>query len=143
MKVADILKRSARRPFTINSSETIGHLAQQFRRHRIDIMVVSDDGQTIDGIISERDIAYALAERRGELRLLPVSALMVRQVITCSSGDSMSYVMSLMKLHQIRHIPVKDSARLSGMISMRDAIEFRLAAIERKINFAKCWQLVE
>ncbi|HEX2841269.1 CBS domain-containing protein [Hyphomicrobium sp.] len=143
MRVVEFLEKRGRRVFTVKTSESIGYLARQLQRHRIGVMVVSDNGHAIDGIISERDIAYSLAERRGELHLLPVSALMVRRVITCSPQDTMSYVMELMKVHHIRHIPVQDAGRLAGVISMRDALEFRLDEIERKANLAQLTQMVD
>lgn len=143
MRVADFLERNGRRVWTIKGSETIGYLARQLQRHRVGVMVVSDDGRAINGIISERDIAYSLAERRGELHLLTVSALMVRQVVTASPEDSMSDVMGLMKAHHIRHVPVKEDGCLAGIVSMRDALEFRLNEIERKANFARLSQLVD
>lgn len=143
MKVADYLETRGRPVLTVKASETIGYLARQLQRHRIGVMVVSDNGRTIDGIISERDIAYSLAERRGELHLLPISALMVRRVVVCSPEDSLHDVMSLMKTHHIRHVPVQDGERLVGMVGMRDVLEFRLDGIERRANFAKLWQMVD
>jgi CBS domain-containing protein len=106
-------------------------------------MVVSDNGRAIDGIISERDIAYSLAERRGELHLLPVSAIMVRRVVTCAPEDGMVHVMELMRTHHIRHVPVREAGCLRGIVSMRDAFEFRLDQIERNASLAKLWQMVE
>ncbi len=143
MRVVEFLEKRGRRVLTVKASESVGSLARQLQRHRIGVMVVSDNGRTIDGIISERDIAYSLAERRGELHLLPVSALMVRRVITCSPQDTMSTVMNLMKVHHIRHIPVQDAGRLVGVVSMRDALEFRLDEIERKVNFAPLSHMVD
>lgn len=143
MRVVDFLEKRGRRVFTVKTSETIGYLARQLQKHRIGVMVVSDNGYTIDGIISERDIAYSLAERRGELHLLPISALMVRRVVTCSPEDTMFHAMELMRTHHIRHLPVKDARGLAGIISMRDALEFRLAEVERKTNLARIWHMVD
>lgn len=143
MRVADYLNKSGRCVFTVKASETVGYLARQLQRHRIGVMIVSDDGYAIDGIISERDVAYSLAERRGELHLLPVSALMVRRVVTCSPDDTLHHIMELMKTHHIRHIPVKEAGRIAGIISMRDVLEFRLNEIEHKAKFARLWQMVD
>src|SRR5262245_34876873 len=106
MKVAGLLDGNKRQVLTVKPNETIGMLARMLQQHRIGVMVVSSDGRTPEGIISERDIAYSLAERRGELHLLPVSALMTRRVITCTSESHVLEVMSLMRQHHIRHVPV-------------------------------------
>ena len=132
MNVGDILAIKGSDLKMIKPAETVGNLARQLQQARIGAMVVSQDGQTIDGIISERDIAYSLAERRGELHLLPVSALMTRKVMTCSPEDSLSQAASLMSRYQIRHLPVKQDGRLVGIVSIRDVLEHRIGEIERK-----------
>lgn len=143
MKVADYLKDRNNSLLMVKSTETVGRLARQLQQHRVGVMIVSDDGRSILGIISERDIAYSLADRRGELHLLPVSALMTRRVITCSPEDHISEVMHLMVTHHIRHVPVVKNDRVLDMISMRDLIEYRLDRIEKKANLARHWQMLQ
>lgn len=134
MKVGDLLNGKEQQVLTVKPSETIGMLARMLQQHRVGVMVVSHDGRTPDGIISERDIAYSLAERRGELHLLPVSALMTRRVVTCTPQCNLSEVMRLMRQHHIRHVPVVDGAQLVGIVSIRDMIEHRLNEMERRSN---------
>lgn len=132
MKVADLVHEKEQSLLTIKPNETIGMLARKLQQNRVGVMVVSHDGRTLDGIISERDIAYSLAERRGELHLLPVSALMTRRVITCSPECGLTDVMHLMRQHHIRHVPIVDEGRLAGIISIRDVMEYRLNEMERR-----------
>jgi CBS domain-containing protein len=132
MKVSDLLSRTDREVLTIKPTETVGLLARALQRHRVGVMVVSHDGQTPDGIISERDIAYSLADRRGDLHLLPVSALMTRRVITCAPQSCVLEVMALMRQHHIRHVPVVEERRLVGIVSIRDIMEYRLDEMERR-----------
>ena len=88
MTVADILKAKGRRSvMTVKPSETIGVVAHWLRREGVGAMVVSTDGQTIEGMISERDIAYALPTHSQDLHILLVSELMTVRVITCSLKD--------------------------------------------------------
>jgi len=139
MKVSDILKKKICGLLTVKPNETIGSLARKLQQNRVGVMVVSADGHSLDGIISERDIAYSLAERRGELHLLPVSVLMTRNVVTCSPECSLSEVMRLMRQHHIRHVPVEAENRVVGVVSIRDIMEFRLNEIERRSNFVRNW----
>ena len=132
MKVSDLLKGQERPVLTVKPNETIGLLARMLQQHRVGVMVVSHDGRTPEGIISERDIAYSLAERRGELHLLPVSALMTRRVITCTLECPLVEVMALMRQYHFRHVPVMDRGRLAGVVSMRDMMEYRLSEMERR-----------
>jgi len=139
MKIADVLDEKEQRLLTVKPNETIGLLARKLQRHRVGVMVVSHDGRKLDGIISERDVAYGLAERRGELHLLPVSALMTRRVITCSPECALSEVVHLMRQHHIRHIPVVNKGQLAGIVSMRDVMEYRLNEIERRYKSVEHW----
>ena len=82
VKVADILAIKGSVVFTIKPSETIGTLSQLLRDKRIGAAIVSRDGKTVDGVISERDIAYGLAVQRADLHSMLVSALMTKTVIT-------------------------------------------------------------
>ena len=132
MKVADLLKEKEKNVLTVKPNETIGLLARTLQRHRVGVMVVSHDGRTPDGIISERDIAYSLADRRGELHLLPVSALMTRRVVTCTPECHLMEVMALMRQHHIRHVPVVEENQLVGIVSIRDVMEYRLNEMERR-----------
>ncbi|MBA2127441.1 histidine kinase [Hyphomicrobium methylovorum] len=139
MRVADLLDGKEQQLLTIKPNETVGLLARKLQRYRVGVMVVSRDGQTIDGIVSERDIAYSLAERRGELHLCPVSAIMTRKVVTCTPSTKLDEVMHLMQQYHIRHIPVSDNGRLSGIIGMRDMMEFRLQEVEKRCKAVGHW----
>jgi CBS domain-containing protein len=88
VKVADILALKGNAVITIKPTETIETLSQLLRENRIGAAVVSSDGQMIEAVISERDLAYGLAIHEADLRTLLVSALMTRTVITCSLGSS-------------------------------------------------------
>jgi CBS domain-containing protein len=61
MKVADILKTKGAAVKTVNPNETAKTFAEQLKGERIGAMIVSLDGSLIEGIISERDLAYGLA----------------------------------------------------------------------------------
>jgi CBS domain-containing protein len=117
VKVADILAVKGPAVVTIKPSETIGALSAQLRERGIGAAVVSDDGETVDGVISERDIAYGLAIHKADLYTLPVSALMTT---TCFSHDSVGSVASTMLTRNIRHLPVQEGSRLVGLISIRE-----------------------
>ncbi len=130
-QVADMLKGKSAAVPTIKPSETIGALARRLQQERIGAMIVSCDGQSIDGIISERDVTYALALHRGDLHALPVSSLMTTHAITCSPQDSIADVAKVMAERHIRHLPVTDGKQLFGVIGMRDIFMHRLDEMQR------------
>lgn len=97
-------------------------------------MIVSKDGESLEGIISERDVAYGLAKHGAALSELRVSDLMTRSVITCAPEDSIGEVARIMMLQRIRHLPVKDGAKLVGVISIGDVLKSRISEIELEAN---------
>lgn len=130
-KVTDMLKGKAPGASTIKPTDSVATLARRLQQERLGAMIVSADGHTVDGIISERDIAYSLALHRGGLHALPVSALMTKSVVTCSPQDSLAQVARIMAERHIRHLPVVVDDRLIGVISMRDIFMQRLDEMQR------------
>jgi CBS domain-containing protein len=139
VKVSDILAVKGPVVVTVKASDTIGTLSERLRERRIGAAVVSGDGQSVDGVISERDIAYGLPVHVGDLRKLPVSALMTKTVITCAPGDKVSDVASTMVARNIRHLPVVDENHLVGMISIRDVLNFRVDDLQRQTNMLRAF----
>jgi len=132
VKVADILALKGSAVITIKPAETVASLSQLLRERRIGAAIVSSDGQTIEGVISERDVAYGLAIHKAELHALPISALMTKTVITCSLDDDIALVASTMLSRNIRHLPVEEAKRFVGMVSMRDVLNLRLAELQQQ-----------
>jgi CBS domain-containing protein len=133
VKVADILALKGSVVIAIKPSESIGTLSQLLRDKRIGAAIVSSDGETIDGVISERDIAYGLSIHKADLHTLLVSVLMTKTVITCSPNDNIAKVTSTMLSRNVRHLPVVDEGnRLVGMVSIRDVLNLRLDELQRE-----------
>jgi CBS domain-containing protein len=126
MTVANILKIKGRVYKTVQPSETVREFAQHLKDERIGAMIVTRDGVALDGIISERDIAFGLAKHGEKLADMKVSELMTKVVLVCSPQDSIEEVMDFMTQRRIRHLPVKEDERLVGMISMGDVVKAHL-----------------
>jgi CBS domain-containing protein len=139
VQVANILAVKGSAVITVEPSDTIGAASERLREKRIGAAIVSSDGQTAEGVISERDIAYGLAVHKGNLHTMPVSALMTRTVITCSPNDKISLVASTMLARNIRHLPVEDGGRLVGMISIRDVLNVRVEELQRETSMLRAY----
>jgi CBS domain-containing protein len=137
VKVANVLAAKGSAIVTIKPSETIGALSQCLRDHRIGAVIVSADGRSVDGVISERDLAYGLSVHKGGLHALPVSELMTKTVIVCAPDDDVSRVASTMLARNIRHLPVQDGGRLVGMISIRDVLKFRVDELQHQTSLLR------
>lgn len=126
MSVANILKIKGRVYKTVSPTETVREFAQHLKDERIGAMIVTKDGVDLDGIISERDIAFGLAKHGDKLAAMQVSELMTKVVLVCSPDDSIEEVMDFMTQRRIRHLPVKEDGKLIGMISMGDVVKAHL-----------------
>lgn len=127
MLVRSILKAKGRDVFSVSPHVTVIEATKELKAKRIGALLVCDAEDVIVGVLSERDIVRALAERGAAILEQPVSSLMTRRLVTCDPDDNVDTVMGLMTERRVRHIPVVEDDRLYGLISIGDAVKFRLA----------------
>lgn len=135
MQVKDAPGASGRSVVTIDPTETIADVVDLLKEYSIGAIVVTDDGKTIAGIISERDVVRSLAlEQEGTLRV-PVGDLMTKNVTTCRLDDDLEATMGAMTAGRFRHMPIIDeNDELCGMVSLGDLVNTRLAALEAELR---------
>lgn len=96
---------------------------------RIGAVVISSDGQTLDGILSERDVVRELGKRGVECLSDPVSSLMTKKLVTCTREDSADHVLQTMTEGRFRHLPVVEGGKMIGLISIGDVVKARLSEL--------------
>lgn len=131
MNVQSILGGKGNDVATIAQTASVCDAVRVLGERRIGALVVSGDGLVIEGIISERDIVRLAAG--GSLDGYTVGAVMSTDVVTCSAGDGVDRLMSLMTERRIRHLPVVDErGHLSGIVSIGDVVKARLSELEHE-----------
>ncbi|WP_342641273.1 CBS domain-containing protein [Rhodoligotrophos ferricapiens] len=130
MTVATILKQKGHEVITAAVTDTVHAAAKRLAAHRIGALIVVDDGGRIAGIVSERDIVRALADHGDAVLSASLSAIMVRDVITCTPEDTVAQLMEAMTEHRVRHLPVVTENGLSGIVSIGDVVKMRIAEAE-------------
>src|SRR5947209_8356883 len=110
MSIADVLAHKGSGLVTILPTDTIAVAARVMAAKNIGALVVRDYHDRLAGIVTERDIVHALADRGPAALTLTVADLMTPKVSTCSTHDTVKSVMALMSLHRFRHVPVLDDA---------------------------------
>jgi CBS domain-containing protein len=129
MRIADVLRNKGASVATITPETSVSGLLTELSVHNIGAMVVvSPDG--VIGIVSERDIVRALQERGADLLRLPVSEIMTKFVATCTPNDSVDSLSVLMTTKRVRHIPVMENGRLTGIVSIGDVVKTRMEELE-------------
>jgi CBS domain-containing protein len=130
MSVQEILNTKGTKVVTVEPSALISVAARRLRLEHIGALVVSRDGTTVDGIISERDIVYGLIDHGADVLDKPVSELMTRHPFTCAPQTGVKEAMRLMSVKRIRHLPVVKDDKLAGIISIGDVMKNRLGELE-------------
>lgn len=128
MKVSDVL--SGRSVVTVSGQDSVEQLLAVLAEHRIGAVVVSDDGEQVTGIVSERDVMRGLDASGSSILQGPICAIMVSQVHTCAPGDDVIDLARTMTEHRFRHVPVVVDGKLTGIVSIGDVVKARIEALE-------------
>jgi CBS domain-containing protein len=135
MNIESILAVKGREVRTIRSEATVAEAVRRMRAETVGSLVVSDDDLRIHGIVSDRGIMNAIADRGVAAMNERIGDMMTKEVFTCLPEDRVSAIMGLMTQRRIRHIPVVDrQGQLCGIISIGDVVKHRLDEIQREAD---------
>lgn len=129
MKISDILHTKGSEIVTIRPEATIKDLLRILADHNIGAVVVSSDGQSLDGIVSERDVVRTIVDRDafGEIS---VREIMTTEVHTCDPDTPLDNLRSEMTERRIRHVPVVVDGQLAGIVSIGDVVKSAIGQLE-------------
>lgn len=130
MLVNQILNAKAGGVVTIAPDATVRDAVEMLSARRIGALVVSRDGETVQGILSERDIVRELGKRGTGCLDDNVSALMTRAIYGCAPADSAVQVLETMTARRFRHMPVIENKKMIGLISIGDVVAARLSELQ-------------
>jgi CBS domain-containing protein len=117
---------------TIKPTASLVTAAKVLAERRIGALVVMDTAERVAGILSERDIVRALAERGPDALHESLDQAMTRRVVTCTEAMTVSEVMERMTTGKFRHLPVVKLGRLVGIVSIGDVVKYRLATMQHE-----------
>jgi CBS domain-containing protein len=126
MRIADVVRRKGGNVITVRTDASVTELLELLSEHRIGAVVVSDDGESIHGIVSERDIVRHLRTDGAALLDAPVSQIMTSDVHTCSPEDSLDDLSAAMTERRFRHVPVVVDGKLYAIVSIGDVVKNRI-----------------
>ena len=131
MHVEGLLRRKGDDVATVASTTTVGVVVASLAEHKVGALVVSDDdGRTVSGIVSERDVVRALAEQGSDLLDHPVGDIMTREVVTCGMSTTVDELSSLMTEGRMRHVPVVVDGELVGIVSIGDVVKSHIRDLQ-------------
>lgn len=132
MRIRDVLRAKGDAVYTTHPNTTVNELLAVLARYNVGALVVSADGSTVTGIVSERDVVRRIHDRGVSVLSGPVSTIMTSTVTTCTEDENVQDVMRLMTDQRIRHVPVLRKGALVGVISIGDVVKSRIGELEHE-----------
>ena len=130
MRISDVLRaKPSHDVITINPDASVRELIALLAEHNVGALIVSSDGSTLDGIVSERDVVRRLHGDDGVLDG-EVSTIMTAVVETCDEETLLDDLMKTMTERRIRHVPVVKDGRIAGIISIGDVVKHKIGELQ-------------
>ena len=130
MRISDVIRQKGDAVVTIRSDATVLELLETLEKHRIGAVVVSDDGLTVTGIVSERDVVRHLHTDGVGVLDKTVAMIMTKDVQTCTPQDGIEDLARVMTEHRVRHIPVVVDGKAVGIVSIGDIVKGRIDELQ-------------
>jgi CBS domain-containing protein len=129
MTIAAILGGKGRDVVSIGGDRTVSEAVALLASRRIGAVPVID-GDSVAGVFSERDVIHCLAKDADATLGKRVREVMTAPAITVAPDDSVLAALALMTRRRIRHLPVVESGRCVGIVSIGDLVKYRIERIE-------------
>jgi CBS domain-containing protein len=130
MRISDVIRVKGENVVTVPPDFNVERLLAVLAEHKVGAVVVSREGSSVEGIVSERDIVRALAARGAAVLSEPVTAIHTAEVRTVGLDEPLEDVERLMTEHKFRHVPVVVNGRLRGIVSIGDVVKNRIDELE-------------
>ena len=130
MRIGDVLRaKPSLDVVTIGPEAGVRELIAQLAEHNVGALIVSSDGTTVDGIVSERDVVRHL-HHDGTVINNTVAAIMTEAVETCDEDTHVDELMKVMTERRVRHVPVVHDGGLVGIISIGDVVKHHIDQLQ-------------
>ncbi|MCQ4161058.1 CBS domain-containing protein [Roseomonas sp. GC11] len=135
MSIAGILRGKGTQVVSVGPGDDAAAVARTLAQHRIGAVLVRNTSGAVLGIVSERDIARALAAHEEATARLLAEHLMTRVLYTITPTTSVAEALALMTDRRVRHLPVLEAdGSLAGMVSIGDLVKARIAEAEQEAS---------
>jgi len=130
MRIGDVLSaKPSKDVVTITPEAGVKDLLALLAEHNVGALIVSTDGTSVDGIVSERDVVRHL-HHDGTVVNNTVGAIMTPKVETCEPDTQLDDLMKIMTERRIRHVPVVEGDKLVGIVSIGDIVKHRMDLLQ-------------
>ncbi len=129
-RVKDIIARQ--RLLTVKPEETARDAARRMIAHNVAAVLVVDDGDTLLGIFTERDLLRRVVAEGRDPDRTPVAVAMTKTPHIVAPSATVLEAMRIMQERHVRHLPVAVDGRAVGVVSIRDFLGAELDEVRRE-----------
>jgi CBS domain-containing protein len=133
ISVRHLLDRKGREVFSIAPGAAVLEAIRQMAERHVGALLVME-GETLSGIVSERDYARKVILMGRSSADTPVRDIMTAAVITVQPETPVEKCMQIMTEKRVRHLPVIESGRVVGMVSIGDLVKAVIAEQQQQIE---------
>ncbi|WP_369930755.1 CBS domain-containing protein [Xanthomonas sp. NCPPB 2632] len=132
-QVRHLLEGKGKAVFAVAPDASVYDAVRQMAEKNVGALVVMQ-GDTLVGIVSERDYARKVILKDRSSRDTPVAEIMTASVITVSVDDTVDDCMRLCTDGRLRHLPVIDGEAMIGIVSIGDLVKAVISEQKETIN---------
>jgi CBS domain-containing protein len=125
--IGSILNRKGSNVWSVSPSNTVFEAISMMAEKNVGALPVME-GDRLVGMISERDYARKVILLGRGSRETTVAEIMTTDVRTIGLDDSVQDCLQVMTENRIRHLPVMENSKLTGIISIGDCVNWIISA---------------
>jgi CBS domain-containing protein len=133
ISVRQLLEGKGRQVFTIAPGAAVLDAIRMMAERHVGALLVME-GETLSGIVSERDYARKVILMGRSSADTPVRDIMTATVITVQPETPVEQCMQIMTERRVRHLPVTEGGRVVGMVSIGDLVKAVIAEQQQHIE---------
>lgn len=135
MKIKDILAEKGTQVITVQETLLLADVVKQFLDNRIGSVVVVNNHDEVIGIVSPNDVIKAIHHHPEYITTIKVGDVMTRDIIVVTPEDNIDKLMTIMTMNRIRHLPVIDKGKLTGLVSIGDVVKAKSTNQDVEIRY--------
>ena len=138
MRIDELLEKKGLSVKTIKASESLKTAIRVMNENHIGALITVEDNGDVAGILSERDLLLICSQCAPDKnRIVKDHMTPKNKLFTLKMEDNLQTAMKIFTEKKIRHLPVLDKGKLTGIISIGDVVKELLDVVEEENKYLK------